>query len=161
MYGEILSILTIDRLPSRKMSKLLKVNVSIENKSKSHHRRSFDLVEQVQWYPKVKLIFMGLPIEKSYFSFQVCFFSISFQTMKERERHGPLSWLSFQEPRPCGSTRGTKLELSLFVQIYRFLVNLGRKPIYSSNLQINVNIFFINSKTRLINLFCVNLFQIS
>lgn len=90
MYGEILSILTIDRLPSRKMSKLLKVNVSIENKSKSHHRRSFDLVEQVQWYPKVKLIFMGLPIEKSYFSFQVCFFSISFQTMRERETRSSL-----------------------------------------------------------------------
>lgn len=90
MYGEILSILTIDRLPSRKMSKLLKANVSIENKSKSHHRRSFDLVEQVQWYPKVKLIFMGLPIEKSYFSFQVCFFSISFQTMRERETRSSL-----------------------------------------------------------------------
>lgn len=90
MYGEILSILTIDRLPSRKMSKLLKVNVSIENKSKSHHRRSFDLVEQVQWYPKVKLIFMGLPIEKSYFSFQVCFFSISFQTMREKETRSSL-----------------------------------------------------------------------
>lgn len=90
MYGEILSILTIDRLPSRKMSKLLKVNVSIENKSKSHHRRSFDLVEQVQWYPKVKVIFMGLPIEKSYFSFQVCFFSISFQTMREKETRSSL-----------------------------------------------------------------------
>lgn len=90
MYGEILSILTIDRLPSRKMSKLLKANVSIENKSKSHHRRSFDLVEQVQWYPKVKVIFMGLPIEKSYFSFQVCFFSISFQTMRERETRSSL-----------------------------------------------------------------------
>lgn len=49
-------------------SKLPKVNVFIENKSKSHHRKSFDLVEQVQWYSKVKAIFMGLPIEKSYFS---------------------------------------------------------------------------------------------
>lgn len=29
------------------LSKLVKVNVPIENKSKSHHRKSFDLVEQV------------------------------------------------------------------------------------------------------------------